>query len=272
MHRLIATALFIVMTTAGQGSAQTLFIPAAANAEGVNQTRWRTDLEIKARGETQASVTIGLLETRQDNSDPQTIETTIGAGESLRLSNLLDTEFGFTGTAALQLTATEGAILATSRTYNNDPAGTYGQTVSAVAEDDGVAIGVTANLILLSRSPDPSMGFRTNIGFVNLVASRTLIELDLYRSDGTHLGMLSLNLKAYEHRQLNDVFQLAGADDVADGFAVARTTSEDGRFIAYASVVDNGSGDAVYILGQTETPAPPLDERLVVFESFLRPG
>jgi hypothetical protein len=201
-----------------------------------------------------------------------TIETTIGAGESLRLSNLLDTEFGFTGTAALRLTATEGGILATSRTYNDDPAGTYGQTIPAIADADGVVFGATANLILLSRSPDTSTGFRTNIGFVNLVDSRTLIELDLYRADGTHLGMLSLNLSAFEHRQLNDVFQLADADDVADGYAVARTTSEDGRFSTYASVVDNGTGDAVFILGQTEIPALPLDGRLVVFESFMRPG
>jgi len=272
MHRLIATALFFVMTTAGPASAQTLVIPASANAEGVNQTRWRTDVEIKARGEAPASVTIGLLESRQDNSDPQTIERSIGVGESLRLSNLLETGFGFTGTAALRLTATQGGILATSRTYNDDPAGTYGQTVPAVVESDGLAVGATANLILLSRSPDPSAGFRSNIGFVNLVGSRTPIELDLYRADGALLGSQSLNLKAWEYRQLNDVFHLVGADDVADGYAVARTTSETGRFIAYASVVDNGSGDAVFILGQAEVPAQPAVARLVVFESFLRPG
>ncbi len=272
MHRMIAIVLFIVMTAVGQGSAQTLYIPASANAEGVNQTRWQTDLEIKALGDAPASLTIELLESRQDNSDPATIDATIGAGESLRLANLVSDEFGFTGTAALRLIATAGGIIATSRTYNDDPAGTYGQTVPAVADADGLPFGSNANLIQLSRSPDPSTGFRTNIGLVNLVDSRTLMEVDLYRSDGSHLGTLTQNLKAFEHRQLNDVFFLAGADDVTDGYAVARTTSEDGRFIAYASVVDNGSGDAVFILGQAEVPPPPSAARLVVFESFLRPG
>ncbi len=273
MHRMIATVLFIVMTAVGQGSAQTLYIPASANAEGVNQTRWRTDLEIKALGDAPASLTIELLESRQDNSDPRDHRRHRRRGREPPFGEpRLETEFGFTGTAALRLVATEGGIIATSRTYNDDPAGTYGQTVPAVADDDGLAFGTNATLIQLSRSPDPSTGFRTNIGLVNLVDSRTLMEVDLYRSDGSHLGTLTQNLKAFEHRQLNDVFYLAGADDVTDGYAVARTTSEDGRFIAYASVVDNGSGDAVFILGQAEVPPPPAVARLVVFESFMRPG
>lgn len=271
MHRWILSVA-AALTVAVAASAQTLYIPASANAEGVNQTRWKTDLQLKAKGEAAATVTIELLESREENSDPVAVEHTVGAGESLRLADLLETEFSFTGTAALRLSATSGEILATSRTFNDAPAGTYGQTVPAVADGDGIGFGTMSNLIQLSRSPDPSAGFRTNIGYVNLVESRTVVELDLYSADSAYLGTLSHNLKAYEHRQLNDVFSLAGADDVADGYAVARTTSEEGRFIAYASVVDNGSGDAVFILGQAEVPAPPVVERLVVFESFLRPG
>ncbi len=271
MHRCFLS-IVAALTVAAAASAQTLYIPASANAEGVNQTRWKTDLQLKAMGEAAATVTIELLESRQNNSNPVAVEHTVGAGESLRLTDLLDAEFSFTGTAALRLTATSGEILATSRTFNDAPAGTYGQTVPAVADVDGIGFGTMSNLIQLSRSPDPSAGFRTNIGLVNLVGSRTVVDLDLYSADGAHLGVLSHNLKAYEHRQLNDAFQLAGADDVPDGYAVVRTTSEEGRFIAYASVVDNGSGDAVFILGQAEIPAPPAEPRLVVFESFLRPG
>ncbi len=192
--------------------------------------------------------------------------------ESLRLGNVLETAFGFTGTSALRVTATEGRILATSRTYNDDPGGTYGQTVPAVAASDGFGFGSEATLILLSRSPDPAAGFRTNIGFVNLVDTQTKMEIDLFAADGTELGTVTRNLKPFEYRQVNDVFHAVGADDVPDGYAVVRTTSEDGRFIAYASVVDNGSGDAVFLLGEAESTALPALDRLVVFESFLRPG
>lgn len=271
MQRLIATFV-TMMTVVFAASAQTLYIPAAANAEGVNQTQWRTDLQIKAP-ETQATTfTIELLESGKDNSSPIAVEGTVGAGESLRFGNLLETEFRYTGTSALRITATEGRVLATSRTYNDDPGGTYGQTVPAVAVNDGFGFGSDATLILLSRSPDPSAGFRTNIGIVNLIGTSAKIEIDLFAADGTDLGTVTRTLKPYDHRQVNDVFHAAGADDVPDGYAVVRTTTEGGSFITYASVVDNGSGDAVFLLGEAESTAPQSLDRLVVFESFLRPG
>jgi len=271
MSRWIVGIVAAVMTTANI-SAQTLVLPAAANAAGANLTNWRTDLQIKAPDTQSATFTIELLESGQNNSAPDAIESTVGAGQSLRLDNILETEFSFTGTSALRVSATEGGIIASSRTYNDNPGGTYGQTVPAVAVEDGFGFGSEATLILLSRSPDPSVGFRTNIGFVNLVGTQTRMEIDLFAADGSELGTMNRNLKPFEYRQVNDVFHAAGADDVADGYAVVRTTSEDGRFIAYASVVDNGSGDAVFLLGEAESTAAPALDRLVVFESFLRPG
>ncbi len=253
-------------------SAQTLYIPASANAEGVNDTRWRTDLQVKAPEPRRRRSRSRSSRAARTTARPSPSKATVGAGESLRFGNILETEFGYTGTAALRLTATEGRILATSRTYNDDPGGTYGQTVPAVAAEDGFGYGSEATLILLSRSPDPAAGFRTNIGFVNLVGTQTRMEVDLFAADGTGLGTVTRTLKPYEHRQVNDVFHAVGADDVPDGYAVVRTTSEEGLFVAYASVVDNGSGDAVFLLGEAENTAVPSLDRLVVFESFLRPG
>ncbi|MEW6338599.1 MAG: hypothetical protein ACOY3Y_04220 [Acidobacteriota bacterium] len=38
--------------------------------------------------------------------------------------------------------------------------------------------------------------------------------------------------------------------DVSDGYAVLRTPTPGGRFYAYASVVDNRSGDPIYVPAQ----------------------
>ena len=271
MHRWFVS-IVAALTTIAAASAQTLYIPASANAEGVNQTRWRTDLQVKAQGGRAAAFTIELLESRADNRNPISLAYSLNANESLRLGNVLETEFTFTGTAALRITATGGRITATSRTYNDDPGGTYGQTVPAVAEEDGVGPESQSTLILLSRSADPSAGFRTNLGLVNLADASTAVDIDVHAADGTVIGTLSRNLKPYEHRQFNDIFDMVGAGDVADGYAVARTTAQDGSFLAYASVVDNGSGDAVFILGSVDLIPTPAADRLVVFESFLRPG
>lgn len=35
--------------------------------------------------------------------------------------------------------------------------------------------------------------------------------------------------------------------DIPEGFAILWTTTPEGRFLAYASVIDNRSGDPVYI-------------------------
>jgi hypothetical protein len=248
-------------------------VPAAANVEGANQTRWRTDLQLKAVGDEPATVTLELLESRRDNSSPAAVEVTVAAGESLRLPNLVDREFGVTGTGALRLTATSGRFLAASRTYNDDPAGTYGQTVPAVPEAAAIGLGESATLIQLSRSPDPASGYRTNLGLVNLTDGPVTAVVELYRADGGALGALTADLKPYEHRQLNDVFGLAGAVEVGDGFAVVRTTTQEGgRVLAYASVIDNGSGDAVFMLAGADDEPAPAGPRLVVLEAFTRTG
>jgi hypothetical protein len=104
------------MAVAVSGSAQTLYVPAAANAGGANQTTWRTDLQVKATDDGGATVTVELLETGTANTDPAVVERTLAPGESLRLGNLLDSAFGFTGTAALRVAATDGRILVSSRT------------------------------------------------------------------------------------------------------------------------------------------------------------
>jgi len=272
MRHVIAS---IVVATASviAASAQTLYVPASANVEGANQTRWRTDLQIKAQGNNPATFTIELFESRRDNSSPASLDFQIAANESLRLENLIETAFDFTGTAALRITTTDGALLATSRTFNDDPSGTYGQTIPSVEESACLGFGETTTLIQLSRSSDPSSGYRTNIGLVNVTDHQTGIAVDLFRADSTTITALTYRLKPFEYRQINDIFGVAGPSDIEDGYAVVRTTDEDGRFIAYASVVDNGSGDAVFILGSADVPPPlPSAHRLVVFESLLRPG
>jgi hypothetical protein len=272
MHRWIT--VFVVATLmVVSASAETLIIPASANVEGANQTRWRTDLEIKAENDESAAFTIELLESGTNNSDPVSVDGAVGVGQSVRFENLLEETFGFTGSGALRITTTSGRILATSRTFNDDPAGTFGQTIPAVPEGRATTFDSDTTLIQLSRSSDPTTGFRTNIGVVNTVGESIDMEFELRYADGSVINTLTRTLRPLEHRQINDIFNVAGAGDVGDGYAIVRTTTENGAFIAYASVVDNGSGDAVFILGSADDCAlEVLDDRFVVFEAFMRPG
>lgn len=254
---------------ASLASAQQLYVPAAAHTSGAAGTVWRTDLEVKAKGGAGASIEIALLEERTDNSEPAQADFSLEPGQSLRFPDVVDGVFGLDGSAALRITATDGSIMATSRTYNSDPNGTYGQFIPAFDSTSAAEAGFDYTLMQLTSS----QSFRTNVGFVNTTAERLSVEVDLYTAAGEWIGPFEAMLRPYEMRQVFDIFGLVTDEDVEAGYAVVRTRDDGGRFFAYASVVDNLSGDAVYIPAQLEGPTEaPADPRVVVFEAFMRYG
>jgi hypothetical protein len=227
------------------------YVAATAHAAGVGGTMWTTDLEAHNWGDEDTDITIDLLAKDTDNNSPASTTVTLSSGQSQRWTDVLDTLFSFSGSAALRL-RTMGDVLVTSRTYTPNPdavvGGTYGQFIPTAADSDAIDNGEEAYLIQLTRSSDPSLGFRTNIGFVNLTDTSIDIEVDLYDSTGTLLGTEPKNrLEPFGFTQINDIFNRVGAADVSDGYAVVRTTTVAGRFLTYASVVDNITGDPVFI-------------------------
>jgi hypothetical protein len=138
-------------------------------------------------------------------------------------------------------------VMATARTYNDASAGTYGQFIPGLAGATAATTGQQTRLIQLGHSATPGVGTRTNLGLVNTTATPTTVEVKLYTSDGTLLGTRSYALGAFGYLQDDGVFGKVTAADVADGFAVLRTVTPGGAFLAYASVIDNRSGDPVYV-------------------------
>jgi hypothetical protein len=224
-----------------------LFIPAAAHVSGFEGTQWRTDLEILNDAAAVATCTVELLETGQANPSPRSAIVRVQSGAVVRTVDVLDELFDFSGTGALRVSVDREHGVVTSRTYNWTEAGTYGQMVAGVTADRAVGEGETGRLVQLHQSASDDSGYRTNIGLLNLSAAAVEVEIVLYSSDGTELGRLSENLAAFEHRQLNRVLREVTPSAVRNGYAVLSTASSGGRFLAYASVVDNASGDPIYI-------------------------
>jgi hypothetical protein len=261
--------VWLAVLVASLGSAQELYVPAAAHTSGAGGTVWRTDLEVKARGGEPAAFTVELLEERTANTDPLSATFSLEPGESLRLVDVVDAVFGFGGSGALRLTAVEGEILATSRTYNTNPNGTYGQYIPGFDTEAAAERGHDYVLMQLSSSA----AYRTNVGFVNTTGASLALEIDLFTASADQLGSVPLTLRPYEMRQVPAVFSLVTGAEIEDGYAMVRTSTEGGRFFAYASVVDNLSGDAIFIPAQLDGPLEaPSEPRFVVFEAFMRPG
>jgi len=242
-----------VSSAATQGSV--LFVPGSAHVSGAAGTNWRTDLEVANPGDSQASFTVALLKRNQGNPSPPTKTFTLGSGKAVRYEDVLATVFGFSGAAALRISVDEGMVAVTSRTYNATSSGTYGQFIDGLQEGIAIQAGQEGRLIQLTHKRSASSGYRTNIGFVNATASGLALKADLYRADGSLLGGRSYNLAPYEYRQIDKIFEGVTSSDVEDGYAVLYTTTNGGSFFAYASVVDNRTGDPVYITPQVRPHA-----------------
>jgi len=240
-----------------------VYVAASAHAGGGNGTNWRTDLGLYARSTDDVRYRIELLKYGVNNTNPQSKELSIAAGTCLQLDDILASEFNYDGSASLRITPYEGRLVIASRTYNlleaENPLGlpegsTFGQFIPALGSENAVAYGEEVRLIQLSHNPAGNEGFRTNLGLVNTTGVAIRIETDFYRADGRALGSVVTSLAPFEYRQINSVLQQITSSAVDDAYAIVRTTTRGGGFLAYASVIDNLTGDPVAMM------AKPIEE------------
>ena len=86
--------------------------------------------------------------------------------------------------------------------------------------------------------------FRCNIGFVNLGGTNCTVRTTLYNQDGAQMGNpVTTNLTNGQWKQENDIFAKAGVSLCEIGYAKVEVTTSGDSVWAYASVVDNDSGD-----------------------------
>ncbi len=235
-----------VSAGAGPGPAVS-YIPGAANVSGIGGTQWNTDLEVTNRGGFDMDVRVELLPWNQPNTDPVSSSFTVPADSTHRVVDALDTLFGYTGAATLRVLGTGGILRATARTYNNDPSGTYGQYIAGVRESDGISPGTTGVMTQLTQSPSDDDGYRTNLGLANATGFSISVDVTLFDASGSEVGSQRYTLRPYEAYQLDRVYELIANTSVNDGYITVSSPTTEALFFAYASVVDNRSGDPIYV-------------------------
>jgi len=232
----------------------TVIVPAAAHLSGLAGSRWRTDLQLHNPREEPVTCTVELLERGVANDHPRSAALEIGAEISVRMPDVLATEFGFDGAAALRIRPSDGHVMVSSRTYDDSPAGTYGQLVPGMHRSEAIWPSETGRLIQLRHLPDLDTGFRTNIGLVSLCADSMDIAMHLFLGSGESLGNRTVSLPPWGVTQLNNVFEPFTDQDVTDGFAILSSATPRCAFHAYASVVDNRTNDPILVPIKPWTP------------------
>ncbi len=228
----------------------TIYVPSTAHSQGVPPTFWKTRFEVHNRGSVQAQYSIALLQRDQDNSNPQTANFQLDPGQSVLYTDALSSLFGFTGAATLRTTVTSGDLLVSANTYNDQPTGTFGQFIAGLGDDKATAENQEVRLVQLSYSPDASTGFRTNIGVASACGVAITVNVDLYTKAGVYLGRRTFDLRPYESKQETNSFSKVTSQAVDSGYAIVNSTTPGARYFAYGSVVENRTGDPIYVPAQ----------------------
>jgi len=224
-----------------------IVVPAAAHVHGLGGTNWKSDLEVYNPGAATVSFSVALLVRDQANTAPASATFEVKAGESLRLTDVLDSVFHFSGAAALRITPSSGSLVVTSRTYNDAADGTYGQFIPGQSKSLGGNITEGVRLVQLSQSSSDGEGFRTNIGLANTKARATEVNIELFDGDGEPLGGVRQTLGAYEYVQIDRIFRRVTSQNISNGFALISSPTAGASVLAYASAVDNRSGDPINV-------------------------
>ena len=158
--------------------ASTWTIPGIANAFGVNNTHFVSDLAITNRGNNSTVATLSFLPTGLPPKD-----VTIAAGQTLAYRNILDQLWGVTNAGAVQVSS-DSALLIRGRTYNNASSGTYGVALPVFADDRLLSVSDTADSVWVSQSAS----YRTNIGIVFPDEGGGSATVNVYDADGNQFG------------------------------------------------------------------------------------
>jgi hypothetical protein len=134
-------------------------------------------------------------------------------------------------------------LTVTSRTFDQAPEGTFGQSLDGVTATGGLVAGEAT--VLMHLREDGSA--RSNIGILNQWRRSAEVEVALYEADGSLVASFTQTVPAQATVQINRPFLTVGErSDVGSGYAVVSVFSGQDVYV-YGSVVDNATDDPTTI-------------------------
>jgi subtilisin-like proprotein convertase family protein len=234
-----------------------LHIAAVGRTAGAEGTQFISDVRIFNGGSTAANVMVIFTPAGADGTTTfDAVRLVIAPQQTLALDDVVGRTFHAAGVGNLELQGDTSKLLVTSRTYNGVAGRTYGQFIPSAATNDAVALSEPPLFIPQLQNTD---AFRTNIGFAEVNGGSGTVRVTLY--DGGHqlLGTNDYPLLPYSQGQVAILGGRAGTHAEAV-HAEVQVASGGARVIAYGSVVDNISGDPIYVPARRLSTAPAVSD------------
>jgi hypothetical protein len=265
-NNLLPLVAAILLAVAAPASAQvydTFVIPVVGNTQGGGGTVWASEVTIFNPQPYTLYVSMTYLPSGLEQGSEVLVE--IPSNQFFATSNVLGEVYHSAGTGALILatfpednkhvpnpTILDLSFVVRSNTFNNASSGTYGQAIPGVISGlmdfeyeklSAISTGIR-NFGVAGQN-----GFRTNVGALNLGRYTVRMRVNVYNELGQTVAKdIPFSIPPQGHVQdklpvaidrgtLEYFIDDPGVNDPA-GYAVV---------FAYASVVDNKSGDPVYV-------------------------
>jgi hypothetical protein len=252
---LVSLLLAVVSLPLAAQINDTYVIPVTANLAGSFNTRWLTQFSVfNPQLDYPLTVSVTFLPTGGGTGMERTF--TVPANGTALSDNILDDLFGIKNGSGALLVATfpednpkvpndvlSRSFLITTSTYNNVASGTYGQTIPGVwaGLQDFTSDGISA--VAHGVRNIARLGWRTNVGAVNLGRSNVTLRVNIYDGSGkTILKNAPLDIPPLGHRQASLPAEVDGG---SVEFFVDDPTHQAVVF-PYSSTIDQLSGDPTY--------------------------
>jgi subtilisin-like proprotein convertase family protein len=214
-------------------------IAAVAHTPGVLGTVWQSDVRLFNRGSATANVTAIFTHSGEEGWNHfAAVKLSIASQQVVALDDVVASTMRTSGIGQLEFLGDTDSVVITSRTYTRANGGTYGQFIPAVLTSESAALAYVPRI---QATPN----FRTNVGFAETAGGSGTVHVTLF--DGGNGSIVSQqDLAILPFGQLQ--FSATGATLMT---AELRVVSGDARIVAYSSVIDNGSGDPIYVPAAT---------------------
>lgn len=261
--------------------ADTYVIPIVGHTDGLNGTQWMSDVAIRNITAAPLEVELVLIESGSDTSDnivPLITDdidgsVTIAGNRTVLLKDILGGYDMENITGAL-LVGADRPFAITSRAYSNRSP--LGQTVPAARDFFENSIGTIDNATTVYIPGIMSNArTRTNVGFVagsaGSLSTPMIVEIMVRNGNGDVEGTRSFFIPQgnFVHYQFN--IRTFVSDTIDIGSVDFRITQGEGTIVPYASMVDNATGEAAYIMGEFPKSTPPMatSGRVSLFRQLL---
>ena len=223
----------------GSGSSgDNTYLAVVAHTSGANNSVWKSSLSVCNVSSTNASV---KLTYRYGNSGVVVRNTSIAP---YGLSEWRDAPvdlFNVGGNSSGVVTIESNTRLQVAvRTFNTSASGTFGQSMPGVSS----AVSMSSAQFGIISPVKRTSQFRTNIGVINTGTSSCTVTVFFGNTNGYVIGdTLTITLAPGQWKQVNEALKKAGISSANAAIAVVEVKTAGARVWAYATVVDNSSGD-----------------------------